>query len=134
MLVLFPGKAVALFNLLGEAVANVLLLLLGELSQLLVSLNLLLDLLVLLLDHIDFGVDLVDVVEQGIVLLVGLDERRHDFLDRSNTSLLLDLRERVLNNIDVSHIHVHQILLLFVIVCPLLESQFKKSSRIGELS
>lgn len=134
LVVLLLGEAVALLDLLGESVADILLFFLGELSQLLVSLDFLLDLLVLLLNHVNLGVDLVNIVEQRVVLLVSLDEGCDDFFDRSDTCLLLDLGESILNDVDVSNVHIHQVLLLFVIVGPLLESQLEKSCGIGKLA
>ena len=87
------------------------------------TLNLLFNLLVLLFNHVDFRVDLIHVVIKGIILLVSLDEGGNNFLDGSNTSLLLDLVESIFNDVHISNIHVHQILLFLVVVGPLLQSQ-----------
>lgn len=98
------------------------------------SLDLLLDLLVLLLNHVNLGVDLVHVVVKGIILLVSLDEGRHNFLDGGNTRLLLDGGEGILNNVNVSNVHVHEVLLFFIVVGPLLQSQLKESGWVGEFA
>ena len=134
LIILLLSKSIALLDLFSETVAHVLLFLFGQFTKLLMSLDFLLDLLVLLLNHVNFRVDLVDIVIKRIVLLVSFDECRHDFLNGPNSSLLLDLIEGILNNLDVSHVHIHQVLLFFIVIGPFLESLFKKCSRVRELA
>lgn len=42
--------------------------------------------------------------------------------------------EGILDDVDVTDVHIHEVLLLFVIIGPLLESQAKKGDWVGELS
>ena len=98
------------------------------------AVDLLLDVLVLLLNHVDLGVQGVDVVVQGVVLLLGLDEGGHDFFGGGDASLLLDLRESVFDDVDVTDVHVHQVLLLLVVGGPLLESQLEEGHGVGEFT
>lgn len=95
-------------------------------------LNLFFDDVVLLFDVIDFRVEQVDVVQQTVVLLFGFDESANNFFGRTNTGLLLNLRKGIFDDVDVSNIHVHQILLLLVVVDPFLESELQDHGRIGE--
>lgn len=134
MIVLLLGKCITFFDLFSKLVAHIFLLLFGEFSKFLVSLDLFFNLFVLLLNHINLGVNLVNVVIQRIILLIGLDEGGDNFLNGSNTCLLLNLSESVLNDIDISNIHIHQVLFLFVIVCPLLQSQLQQGSWVRELT
>jgi hypothetical protein len=101
-------------------------------AQLLVALDFLLDLLVLLLDHVNFAVEHIDVVEERDVLLLGLDEGRHDFLRRGDSSGFLDLLEGVLDDLDIADVHVHQVVLLFVVGLPLLKTAFQEGRWVGE--
>jgi len=48
--------------------------------------------------------------------------------------LLFDLSEGVLDDVDVTDVHVHQVLLLFVVVGPFLESQLQQSGWVQELT
>ena len=123
LIVLLFCQGITLLDLLGQFISNILFFFFGELSQLFMTLNLLFNLLVLLFNHVDFRVDLIHVVIKGIILLVSLDEGGNNFLDGSNTSLLLDLVESIFNDVHISNIHVHQILLFLVVVGPLLQSQ-----------
>jgi hypothetical protein len=54
LVVLFFGEGVALLDLLGELVSNILLFFFSELSEFFVTLNLIFDELVLLFDHVNF--------------------------------------------------------------------------------
>lgn len=48
--------------------------------------------------------------------------------------MLFDLSEGVLDDVDVTDVHVHQVLLLFVVVGPFLESQLQQSGWVQELT
>jgi hypothetical protein len=67
-------------------------------------------------------------------LFIGLDESGDDFLNGSNTSLLLDLVESILDNVDISNVHIHEVLLFFIVVGPFLESQLQQGSWVREFT
>jgi hypothetical protein len=48
-------------------------------------------------------------------LLLSLDEGGNDFLSGGDTSLSLDLGEGILNDVDVSYIHIHQVFLFLIL-------------------
>ena len=81
LIIFFFCKCITLLNLLGKFISHIFFFLFCEFSKLLVSLNLLLNLFILLLNHINLRVDLIHIIIQGIILLISLDESRHDFLD-----------------------------------------------------
>lgn len=120
LVVLFFGEGIALLNLLGKLVSDILLFFFGELSEFFVTLDFIFDELILLFDHVNFRINLVNIVVERVVLLVGLDESGHDFLDRANAGLLLDLAEGIFDDVYVTDVHVHEVLLLFIVVSPLL--------------
>ena len=91
------------------------------------------DVLVLFFDHVNLTVKHIDVVEEGDVLLLCLYESRYNFVDRGNSSRLLDLLECVFDNFDVTGIHVHQILLLFVVVDNFIKTDFEQDGGVGEI-
>ena len=99
-----------------------------------VSLELLLDVPVLLFDQVDFAVEHVHVVEKRDVLLLSLDESGHDLINRGNACALLDLLKGILNDLDVSGVHVHQVLLLLIVVDDLVETDLEQDGRVGEVS
>ena len=98
------------------------------------SLELLLDVAVLLFDEVDFAVEHVHVVEKRDVLLLSLDEGGDDLVNRGNTCALLNLFKGVFNDLDVSRVHIHQVLLLFVVVDDLVETDLEQDGRVGEVS
>ena len=134
LVILLLHLSIHLIDLLAQPLSNDLLLLVGHSAKLLVSLDLSLDILVLLFDHVNLRVQHVHIVVEGVVLLISLDESGHNFLDRANTRLLLDLVEGILDDIDISNIHIHQILLFFVVVGPLLQSKFEEGGGVGEFT
>ena len=99
-----------------------------------VSLELFLNVAVLLLNEIDLTVENVDIVEEGDVLLLSLDECGDDFVDGGDTSGLLDLLEGILNDLDVSGVHIHEVLLFFVVVDDLIETDLEKDGWVSEVS
>ena len=113
-------------HLLIEVLSDGSLLLVVHGEELLVSLDFVLNVLVLLFDHVDFTVEHVDIVEEGDVLLFSLDECGDNFLDGTDTSGLLDLLESILNDLDVTDVHVHERLLLFVVVHNLVETKLEE--------
>ena len=126
--------ALAFVDLALEVVLGFLLLLRGHVVEFGVPLELLVDVLVLLLNHVDFAVEHVDIVEERDVLLLSLDESGHDFVNGGDTSGLLDLLESVLNDLNVADVHVHEVLLLLVVVDNLVEADFEEDGRVGEVS
>jgi len=98
------------------------------------TLNLLFNVLVLLLNHINVTVEHVDVVIKRIVLLFSLHESRYNFFDTRNTSLFLDLFKSILNDLHVSNVHVHKVLLFKVVCLPARKTGLEESSRVWELS
>lgn len=48
--------------------------------------------------------------------------------------MLFDLSKGVLDDVDVTDVHVHQVLLLFVVVGPFLESQLQQSGWVQKLT
>ena len=99
-----------------------------------VALKLSLNVAVLLLDHVDFTIENIHVVEKRDVLLLSLDECGNDFVDGSDTGGLLDLFEGILDNLDVTDVHVHQVLLLLVVVDNLIKTDLEEDSGVGEIS
>mmetsp|Transcript_60 Transcript_60/g.68 ORF Transcript_60/g.68 Transcript_60/m.68 type:complete len:288 (-) Transcript_60:288-1151(-) len=121
-------------DLLLQARPHLFLLFLRHLPQLLMLVNFTFDHLVLLLNHVDLAVEHVHVVVEGVVLLLSLDEGGHDLLRGRNPRRLLDLLESVLNDLHVPYVHIHQALLLLIVVGPLLKAQLEKGHRVGKLS
>jgi len=113
-----------------EALTEFFLVFIIHLTELLVAANFLLDGLVLLFDDVDFVVECVHIVVQRVVLLFTLAEGSNDLLVCRDSSLLLDLLKSVLDNLNITDVHVHQVLLLFVVQEPFLESDFQKSGRV----
>jgi len=98
------------------------------------SLNFLKNLLIVLLIHINLGINLIVVVIERIILLVSLDEGGDDFLYGTNTGLSLNLSESIFNNVHISNIHVHQILLFLIVSGPFLKSQLQKGGWVRKLT
>lgn len=124
----------ALINFILEVALGFFLLLAGHGVNLGVALKLSLNVAVLLLDHVDFTVKNIHVVEKRNVLLFSLDECGNDFVDGSDTGGLLDLFEGILDNLDVTDVHVHQVLLLLVVVDNLIKTDLEEDSGVGEIS
>jgi len=99
-----------------------------------VSFYLRLNVFVLLLDHIDFRVESIHVVVKGIVLFFSLNESSYDFFSRGNTSLLNDLWECILNDVNISNIHVHEVFFLLVVCGPFLQLELKQLNWVWELA
>jgi len=134
LVILFFLKSFTLFNLLGQVLFDLILFFFGKLTQFLVSLDFLKNLLILLFNHVNLGGNLIDVIIEGIILLVSLDEGGDDFLNRTNTSLSLNLSKRIFDNMYISNIHVHQILLFLIVSGPFLKSQLQKGGWVGKLT
>lgn len=71
-------------------------------------LDLTLDVMVLCFNNVDIRVKVIDVVNQRVVLLLRLAECGHNLFVRTNACLFLDLIERVFDDLDIPHIHVHE--------------------------
>jgi hypothetical protein len=85
-------------------------------------------------DGIDVGVEQVNVVEKRVVLFFGLNEGRHDFLNAGNAGSFLNLGEGVLDNFDVTGIHIHQGALLLVVSLPTGKTGLQEGDGVSELS
>jgi len=101
-------------NLLAQLLLKLDLHACGEFTHQFEAPDLFLNVLILLIDDVNVGVEVVDVVNQRVVLLLRLTESRYDFFARTDSCLLLDLVEGILDDLNVSHIHVHKLLLLLV--------------------
>jgi len=126
--------ALALVNLILKVCLGLLFLLGAHGVDLGVSLEFFLNVTVLLLDQVDLGVEHIHVVEKRDVLLLSLDEGRDNFINRGDSSALLDLLKGVLDDLNVSGVHVHEVLLLLVVVNNLVKTDLKENSGIGEIS
>lgn len=134
-LVFFRGDGgLAVINLLLKVALGLLLLFEAHGVDLSVSLELVSNALVLLVDHVDFRVEHVNVVEKRDVLLLSLDEGGDDLINGGDSCGLLDLLEGILDDLDVSGVHVHQVLLLLVVVDDLVETDLEKNGGVGEVS
>jgi hypothetical protein len=94
------------------------------------ALNLLFNVLVLLLNHVNVRIEHIDVVIKRIVLLFCLDESRYNFFNTGNTSLFLNLFKSILNDLHVSNVHVHKVLLFKVVCLPAGKTGLKESGRV----
>lgn len=121
-------------DLVFQRLLQVQLLLLGESGALIDALDLHLDFLVALFEVIVLGVERIHIVEQRVVLLLSLNERRHNLFDVRNASGLLDLIESVLNDLDVSQVLVHELSLLLVRLDDLVEAATQDHDGVRELS
>lgn len=126
------GVVLDVSNLLSELLLESTLLLLGKLTELFVSLDLALNVLVELTDDINLTVEVVDVVDKRVVLLFGLAEGGHDFFVRADSGLFLNLLEGVFNDLNISDVHVHQVLLLLVVREPFGEATLEELDGVGE--
>jgi len=98
------------------------------------ALDLRFNLLVLLVNEVNFAIQNVDVVEERDVLLFGFDESCHDFLSGRNAGCIFDLLESVLNDLNITFISIHEVLLLLVIALPFVESASQQGCRVVEFS
>ena len=71
---------------------------------------------------VDLGGEEIDVVEEGVVLLLGFDERVHNLLNICDPSLLLDLCERIIDDLHVPLVLIDDFDLLLVVENDLLET------------
>ena len=75
------------------------------------SFDLRLNVLVLLLNDVNVAVQVVNIVDEGVVLFLRLAESRYDFFNGADTGLLFYLFESVFDNLHVTDVHVHEVLL-----------------------
>ena len=123
----------AIIDFLLEVALGLFLLLAGHGMDLSVALKLSLNVAVLLLDHIDFTIKHIHVVEKRDVLLFSFDECGDDFIDGGDTGGLLDLLEGILDDLDVTDVHVHQVLLLLVVVDDLVKTDLEENGGVSEI-
>lgn len=90
--------------------------------------------LILFFNHIDFRVKLIHIVVEGVVLFLSLDEGGDNLFEVTDTSLLFDLLEGILDDVNITDVHVHKVLLLFVVIGPFLESQLEELDWVRELT
>jgi len=121
------------FEVSLDLVDLLLLLVFRVLHHILVLLDLSLDSLVLLFNGINLRVELVDVVIERIVLFFSLDESSDNLINGGDASLLSNLFEGILDDLNVPDVLVHQLLLLFIVLLPLKEPLLQHFSRVGEL-
>jgi hypothetical protein len=88
---------------------------------------------VVVLHLVGLLVEEVDVVVETVVLLLGLDERRHYLLDVLDPRRVLYLVERVFNDLGVAHVLVEQLLLFLVGLDDLGEAELEDGDGVGEL-
>ena len=119
-------------DLVLQGLDQVLLASFGEISTLLDLLNLVVDVLGALLELIELSVEHVNVVLKTIVLLLSLDEGRHDLLNIGDTGGLLDLVESILDDLHISEILVHELPLLLVGLNDLIETPLTDDYGVGE--
>jgi len=116
--ILGGGVVLDVSDLLSELLLEPALLFLGKLAELFVSLDLGFNVFVELSNDINLRVEVVDVVNKRVVLLLRFAEGCYNFFVGADAGLLLDLLEGILNNFDVSNVHVHEVLLLLVVGDP----------------
>ena len=75
----------------------------------------------------------MDIIVQTVILFLGFDKSRDDFIVVGNSSSLFDLVESVFNNLDVSQILFHKLSFFFVSLSDSLKSHLKNNNWIGEL-
>jgi len=92
-----------------------------------------LDLVVLFFELHGLSAQHVNIIVQAIVLFLGLNERRHDFLNVGNTSGLLNLVKSVLDDLDVAEVLVHEFALFLVGLNNLEQPSFQNDDGIREV-
>ena len=127
------GVVLDVSDLLSELLLESTFLFLGKLTELFVSLDLTLNVFVEFSDNINLTVEVVDVVNKRVVLLLGLAEGGHDFFVGADTGLFLNLLEGILNNLDVSNVHIHKVLFLLVVGEPFSQTTLEELNGVGEL-
>lgn len=83
---------------------------------------------------VSFLIQSVDIIVERIVLLFSLNEGSHDFFNRLDSSLLPDLIEGILNDLDISHVLVNQLPLLNISCCDLCKSSLQDCDWVAELN
>jgi len=78
--------------------------------------------MVLLFNQVNLRIKLIDVVVERVILLISFDEGSYDFFNAWDTSLLFYLLEGIFDDMDVTDVHIHQVLFLFVFGNMLLET------------
>ena len=127
------GVVLDVSDLLSELLLESTFLFLRKLTELFVSLDLTLNVFVEFSDNINLTVEVVDVVNKRVVLLLGLAEGGHDFFVGADTGLFLNLLEGILNNLDVSNVHIHKVLFLLVVGEPFSQTTLEELNGVGEL-
>lgn len=90
--------------------------------------------LILFFNNVNVTVEVVNVVDEGVVLLFGFAESRYNLIVGADASLFLNLFKSILNNLDVSNIHVHELFLFLVVGQPFVQSTFEESDRVCKFS
>lgn len=67
-------------------------------------------------------------------MLLSLDESGDNFFEVTDTCLLFDLLEGILDDVNITDVHVHKVLFLFVVIGPFLESQLEEFDWVRELT
>lgn len=124
---------VVLFNLLGKVISSLEFLNIAHTLKFEVVLDLVTNFFILFVNHVNIGVKRVDIVEERVVLLFGLDECGNDFFNGADTSGFFDLVEGVLNNLNITGVHVHECAFFSVLGLPSLETGLHKSYGVSKL-
>jgi hypothetical protein len=112
--------SVVLLDLLLKLLSNNLLFFVVHLSEFFMPFDFGFNALILFFNHIDFRVKLIHIVVEGVVLFLSLDEGGDNLFEVTDTSLLFDLLEGILDDVNITDVHVHKVLLLFVVIGPFL--------------
>lgn len=123
-----------IFNFLFQFLSNFFFIFFSVFTDFLMSLDFQFNIFILLFNHINFRIEHVNVVIEWVILFFSFNKSCNDFLCGWNSCLLFYLRKSVFNNVNISYVHIHQVLFFFVVVCPFLKSKFQKSNWIREFS
>jgi DeoR/GlpR family transcriptional regulator of sugar metabolism len=102
-------------DLTAEVCLEASLLFSGKGTELFMAFDFLFNSLILFFNDVNVAVEVVNVVDQRVVLLFGFAESRYDLIVGADASPLLNLFKSILNNFDVSNIHVHEFFLFLVV-------------------
>lgn len=131
LLAVFDGlsNVVSLLTHVGDLLFNFLL---AHGSNLFIPCDLGVQLVVFIFHSVSCLAELIDVVEEGVILLFGLDEGRDNLIDVGDASVLLDDLEGLLDDFSVSQVLVEQPFLLLILVRDRFKSDIKNFDGVEE--
>ena len=88
--------------------------------------------LIVVLQGIGLLIQHIDVIKQTVVLILSFDKSCNDFINVRNTRVVFDLIEGLLYDCRISHVLVHDPLLLFVDGHDLVNSELQDHNGVGE--